>query len=99
MTNSPPLTPLSSEATHDSRRDRFTNRPIPSVAVCPAGYAAPARFLQLTHPEDLALLSQLAGQLLQDPLAVKRLSDRVVELVHQDLMHQQERSHGYGRRR
>jgi hypothetical protein len=99
MTNSAPLTPLGSEAARDSRRDRFTNRIIPPVAVRPAGYAAPARFLQLTHPEDLAMLSQLAGQLLQDPLAVKRLSDRVVELLHQDLTQQQERSRGYGRRR
>ena len=80
MTNSSPLTPLGSEAARDCM--------IPSVAVRPAGYAAPARFLQLTHPEDLALLSQLAGQLLQDPLAVRRLSDRVVELLHQDLMQQ-----------
>ncbi len=91
MTNSSPLTPLGSEATRD--------RLLPPVTVRPAGYAAPARFLQLTHPEDLALLSQLAGQLLQDPLAVKRLSDRVVELLHQDLVQQQERSRGYGRRR
>jgi len=74
LKNLPYLTPLGSEAARDST--------IPSVAVCPAGYAAPARFLQLTHPEDLALLSQLAGQLLQDPLAVRRLSDRVVELLH-----------------
>jgi urease gamma subunit len=91
MTNSSPLTPLGSEAIRD--------RTIPSVAVRPAGYAAPARFLQLTHPEDLALLSQLASQLLQDPMAVKQLSDRVLELLHQDLVQQQERSHGYGRRR
>ncbi|MEX0271130.1 hypothetical protein AB3R30_18495 [Leptolyngbyaceae cyanobacterium UHCC 1019] len=91
MTNSAPLTPLGSEAAR--------NRSIPAIAVCPAGYAAPARFLELTHPEDLALLSQLAEQLLQDPLAVKRLSDRVVELLHQDLRQQQERSRGYGRRR
>ena len=91
MTNSSPLTPLGSEAARDCM--------IPSATVRPAGYAAPARFLQLTHPEDLALLSQLAGQLLQDPLAVRRLSDRVVELLHQDLMQQQERSRGYGRRR
>lgn len=72
---------------------------IPAAAVRPAGFAAPARFLQLTHPEELALLSQLAGELLQDPLAVRQLSDRVLELLHQDLKQQQERSRGYGRRR
>ncbi|PZV14281.1 MAG: hypothetical protein DCF22_09165 [Leptolyngbya sp.] len=91
MTNPPPQPTPDASAAQD--------RPIPPVAVRPAGYAAPARFLQLTHPEDLALLSELAGQLLQDPLAVRRLSDRVVELLHQDLMQQQERNHGYGRRR
>lgn len=79
--------PLGSEAVSD--------RPI--VAVCPAGYVAPARFSESSEA-DLAMLSQLAAQLLQDPLAVRRLSDRVVELLQQDLKLQQERSRGYGRR-
>ena len=80
--------PLGSEAVGD--------RPI--AAVRPAGYAAPARFSAFPHAEDLNLLSQLAAELLQDPLAVRRLSDWVVELLHQDLKLQQERSRGYGRR-
>jgi hypothetical protein len=84
------LTPLSSET---------PSHPfVPPAAVRPAGYAAPAQFLEMAHPEDLAMLSQLAAQLLQDPLAVQQLGDRVVELLQRDLGLQRERSHGYGRR-
>ncbi|XHX78666.1 MAG: hypothetical protein RBJ76_01670 [Stenomitos frigidus ULC029] len=84
------LTPLGSEAARD--------RIVPAATVAPGAYAAPARFLDLPHAEDLAMLSQLAAQLLQDPLAVKQLSDRVVELLQHDLRLQRERNHGYGRR-
>jgi len=84
------LIPLGSEASRD--------RTVPTPAVIPGAYAAPVRFLDLPQPEDLAMLSQLAAQLLQDPLAVKQLSDRVMELLQRDLKLQRERSHGYGRR-
>ena len=84
------LTSLGSEApSHQS---------VPVAAITPAGYAAPARFLELPQPEDLAMLSQLAAQLLQEPLAMQRLSDRVMELLQRDLMLQRERNRGYGRR-
>lgn len=75
-----------------------SDRVIPTAAVMPGAYAAPARFLALPQAEDLTMLSQLAAQLLQDPLALQQLSDRVVELLQRDLMLQRERSHGYGRR-
>lgn len=68
------------------------------AAVRPAGYAVPAQFLELAHPEDRDILLQLAAQLLSDPLSVQRLSDRVVELLQQDLRLQHERNFGYGRR-
>ena len=84
------LTPLGSEAASD--------RVVPAATVSPGAYATPARFLDLPHAEELAMLSQLAAQLLQDPLAVKQLSDRVVELLQNDLRLQRERNHGYGRR-
>ena len=89
MTDSPLFAPLGSESMGD--------RPLPAPR--PAGYAAPARFLEPAQGADLATLSQLAAQILDDPLAVQRLSDRVVELLHQDLKLQQERSRGYGRLR
>lgn len=64
----------------------------------PTAYAAPARFLDLSHAEDLAMLAKLAAQLLQEPLAVQKLSDRVLELLQHDLTLQRERSGSYGRR-
>ncbi|MBM0744557.1 hypothetical protein JOY44_23605 [Phormidium sp. CLA17] len=79
---------LGSEAPYNSR---------PIAAVSPGEYAAPAQFLEIDSAE-LEMLSQLAAQLLNDPLAVQRLSDRVVELMQQDLKLQQERDRGYGRR-
>jgi hypothetical protein len=89
MTNSPLFAPLGSEA--------MGGRSIPAVR--PAGYAAPGQFLELPKPEELAALSGLAAQILADPMAVRRLGDRVVELLHQDLKLQQERRRGYGRHR
>ena len=75
-----------------------SDRLLPVPAVTPAGYAAPAQFLDLPKSEDLTMLSQLAAELLSDPLAVQQLSERVFELLRQDLMLQQERGYGYGRR-
>ncbi len=72
---------------------------LPALArIQPGAYAAPARFLHLDHDQELDQLCQLAGELLQDPLAVDQLRDRVLELLQQDLQRQQERSGGYGRR-
>jgi hypothetical protein len=67
---------------------------VPLAAVRPAGYAAPAQFLA-SQPEALA---QLAAQVLSDPIAVQRLSDRVIQLLQHDLMLQRERNRGAGRR-
>lgn len=75
-----------------------SDRMVPTPAISPGEYAAPARFLDLPQSDDLVMLSQLAAQLLQDPLAMQQLSDRVVELLQQDLRRQRERSREYGRR-
>lgn len=56
-------------------------------AVRPAGFVS-------VGTDDRALL-QLAARILSDPLAVQRLGDRVVELLHQDLKLQQERRGRY----
>jgi hypothetical protein len=74
--------------------DTLSQPLVPLAAVRPAGYAAPAQFSE-SHPEALA---ELAAQVLSDRQAVQRLSDRVVELLHRDLLRQQERSRGAGRR-
>lgn len=49
--------------------------------------------------EDQQALLQLAADILQDPLAVQALCDRIYTLLQQDLQHQRERSRGYGTRR
>jgi pheromone shutdown protein TraB len=43
-------------------------------------------------------LGQLAEELLKDPVKVKLLSDRVFQLLKQDMGYQLERDRGYGRR-
>ena len=72
----------------------------PSHAVPLMNRAGPGSYvsLALANPEEMAELAQLADQLLKDPLALQCLSDRVLELLKQELKQQQERSHGYGRR-
>lgn len=72
-------------------------KPIGQPSV-PAGYAAPALVQSKGKAEDLAKISKLAGQVLQDPLRMRLLSDRVYELILQDLRRQQERSRNYGGR-
>jgi hypothetical protein len=74
------------------------DRGVELAAVRPSAYAAPAQFLALPQGQELDALAQLAQQVLADPLAVQRLSDRVVELMRQDLRQQRERSGSYGRR-
>jgi len=64
-----------------------------------AGYAAPASMQGNQSEEDRVALTQLAAKILQDPLAMRRLSDRVFQLLQEDLQLQQERNRGYGRRR
>lgn len=70
-----------------------------STLVTKAGYAAPAFMPGDKSEEDRVALTQLAAKILQDPLAMRRLSDRVFQLLQEDLQLQQERNRGYGRRR
>lgn len=73
-------------------------QPFFAVTVNPTCYAAPAQFSDTLPSDELEMLYQLAAELLEDPLAVQRLSDRVLELMQQDLTLQRERDRGYGRR-
>lgn len=70
-------------------------KPIGDVSV-PAGYAAPALVQTKGETEDLAKISEVAGKVLQDPLLMRLLSDRVYQLLLEDLRRQQERSRHYG---
>ena len=47
--------------------------------------------------EELAKYAPLAAQILEDSVAMRKVSDRVFELLCQDLRLQQERRQGYGR--
>lgn len=77
--------------------DSPTHQLQPIAAVIPTGYATSAHFLELPKPEDLTMLSQVAMQVLSDPFATQQLCDRVIQLMQQDLLLQQE-CHNYGRR-
>ena len=72
-------------------------KPIGQPSV-PAGYAAPAFVQRHGKTEDLAKISKVAGKVLQDPLLMRLLSDRVYKLMLEDLRRQQERSRNYGGR-
>lgn len=70
----------------------------------PGGYAAPASiqtdFQTKTRSEsqhDREAVSKLAAKALDDPLLLRQLSDRVYELMLEDLRYQKERSRNYGR--
>ena len=43
-------------------------------------------------------LAQLAKAILQDPVLLEQLCDRIYDLMQTDLRQQQERHRGYGRR-
>jgi hypothetical protein len=47
--------------------------------------------------DESVAIAELAAQILRDPVQARRLSDRVYELMQQDLRIQQERSRGGGR--
>jgi len=47
--------------------------------------------------DEAAALSSLAQQILDDPIALQQLSDRVFELLERDIRLQRERSRPYGR--
>jgi hypothetical protein len=62
----------------------------------PVGYAAPAS-IQTRHGQATGGISAaLASQVLRDPLLMRRLSDRVYELLLNDLRYQRERSGNFG---
>ena len=66
-----------------------------AVPICPAGYAAPIA-VQLRDRQSLAALSTLSAQVLKDPLLMSQLTDRVCELLRDDLRQQRERMGCYG---
>lgn len=70
-------------------------KPMGDLSV-PAGYAAPG-FATSDDQQDRIALTQLAAKVLEDPLLLRQLGDRVYELMRLDLEQQRERSRNYGR--
>ena len=61
----------------------------------PAGFAAPAAIQSQGQQVDRATLLNTASTVIQDPLLLRKLSDRVYELMLEDLRYQHERSRNY----
>jgi hypothetical protein len=78
-----------------SPSDQTLGEPI-APASSPIGTLAPLPIQ--SDRDDLATLSAIAAQLLTDPLRVRHLTDRVYQLLQEDLRLQQERRGRYGGR-
>ena len=65
-------------------------------AATPAGLMAPMQIQ--SDREGLPKLSAIAARLLDDPLQVQRLAERVYQLMQEDLYLQRERQGHYGGR-
>ncbi len=64
----------------------------------PSGFAAPPFIESDSQKSDRRALLKTASRVLQDPLLLNRLGDRVYELMLEDLRYQRERSRNYGSR-
>ncbi|NJL86311.1 MAG: hypothetical protein HC886_10560 [Leptolyngbyaceae cyanobacterium SM1_1_3] len=63
----------------------------------PSDLAAPLSVQNYLPDLEQATIAELATALLADPLAVEQLSQRVFELLKEELYYAQERCRGYGR--
>jgi hypothetical protein len=62
----------------------------------PVGYSAPAKTQSDRPNHESSELANFADEVLRDPLLMVQLTERVYELLLNDLHYQQERSHNYG---
>ncbi|MEW6494900.1 MAG: hypothetical protein AB1589_20625 [Cyanobacteriota bacterium] len=72
--------------------------PPSSGLTSPSGFAAPPLIQSNSPAQEQAALLQTASKVLNDPLLLRQLSDRVYELMLEDLRYQRERSRNYGSR-
>lgn len=63
----------------------------PLTTMRPAGFGAGIVVQSERRPDELKSLMKLAAKVLKDPLAVEQLSDRVYQLLHDELLLSQER--------
>lgn len=78
-----------------TQSDMHPQPPLSPVA-SPLGMMAPAQ-IQSDH-NRLADLSAIAAKLLEDPLQVRQLTERVYQLLQSDIRYQRERQGRYGGR-
>lgn len=64
----------------------------------PSGFAAPPLIQSNCQTQERSVLLQTADKVLNDPILLRQLSDRVYELLLEDLRYQRERSRNYGSR-
>ena len=76
-----------------SRPSQDVHYALPSTV----GTAAPCTSVAAMDPEVAGDLAKLAHTLLEDPIALQTLGDRVFELLQQDIRAQQERNATYRR--
>lgn len=74
---------------------------LPSPSTQPPNSSTPLPFSVVRgntlDADELAKYAPLAAQILDDPVTLRKVSDRVFELLCQDLRLQQDRRQGYGR--
>lgn len=84
----------SSKQGQDATTSELIGKPVGDNSF-PAGYAATAEILSELKTEELAVIYKLAGEVMQNSLMMKSLSDRVYQLMLEDLHHQQQRRINY----
>lgn len=72
--------------------------PPSSGLTSPSGFAAPPLIQSNCQAQEQSVISQTASKVLNDPILLRQLSDRVYELMLEDLRYQRERSRSYGSR-
>ena len=84
----------SSPKIQNSAVPELVGKPVDKFPI--AGYGATAEILSELKTEELAAISRLAGEVMQDALMTRSLSDRVYQLMLEDLHSQQQRKTNYG---
>lgn len=90
--------PSSSKTPANSSQAIAPFLPPSSGLTSPSGFAAPPLIQSNSPAQEQAALLQTASKVLNDPLLLRQLSDRVYELMLEDLRYQRERSINYGSR-
>jgi hypothetical protein len=76
---------------HPVNADNPSNQPLPSTSPYPAGYSASADLWQIGSDREVQALMQAAGNIVSNPLELRRFTERVYALLRSDLLAQQER--------